>query len=170
MPRIDSQSPRAGQALRRKSLQATQSLPGQTLSQDLKFRAPVSPGDAITATVTVTELVPEKHYVSLDCRCTNQNGVEVIRGTATVQAPVEKVSRRATVLPEVRLLRHERLRNLLVSATGTPLPTAIAHPCDEVSLLAAAEAAQTRFGAKNKTPLFMKHATAPVRLAHPRTY
>ena len=112
------------------------------LGQDLKFRAPVSPGDTITATVTVTELVPGKHHVILDCRCANQNGVEVIRGTATVQAPVKKISRRATVLPEVRLLRHERLRNLLVRATGTPLPTAIAHPCDEVSLLAAVEAAR----------------------------
>ena len=39
------------------------------LSQDLKFRAPVSPGDCITATVTVTGLLPEKHRVMLDCRC-----------------------------------------------------------------------------------------------------
>src|SRR5271155_4247448 len=51
------------------------------LAQDLKFRAPVSPGDTITATVTVTELVPGKHHVILDFRCANQNGVEVIRGT-----------------------------------------------------------------------------------------
>jgi phosphate acetyltransferase len=112
------------------------------LSQELKFRAPVSPGDTITATVTVTERVPGKHRVILDCRCTNQDGVDVIRGTATVQAPVEKISRRATVLPEVRLLRHERLRALLIREAGTPLPTAIVHPCDEVSLLAATEAEQ----------------------------
>ena len=112
------------------------------LSQDLKFRAPVSPGDCITATVTVTELLPEKHRVILDCRCVNQDGLEVISGTAMVQAPVEKVSRRATVLPEVRLLRHEKLRDLLMRAAETPLLTAIVHPCDEVSLLAAAEAAQ----------------------------
>ncbi len=112
------------------------------LGQDLQFRAPVSPGDTITATVTVTSRVPEKHRLVLDCHCTNQNGVEVIRGTATVQAPVEKVSRPAMALPEVRLLRHEQLRKLLSHAAGTPLPTAIAHPCDEVSLLAAVEAAQ----------------------------
>lgn len=112
------------------------------LGQDLQFRAPVSPGDTITATVTVTDRVPDKHRVILDCHCTNQHGVEVIRGKATVQAPVEKVSRQAMALPEVRLLRHEQLRKLLSHAAGTPLPTAIAHPCDEVSLLAAVEAAQ----------------------------
>ncbi|HVE21634.1 MAG TPA: bifunctional enoyl-CoA hydratase/phosphate acetyltransferase, partial [Acidocella sp.] len=112
------------------------------LGQDLQFRAPVSPGDTITATVTVTDRVPDKHRVVLDCHCVNQNGVEVIRGKATVQAPVEKVSRQAMALPEVRLLRHEQLRKLLSHAAGKPLPTAIAHPCDEVSLLAAVEAAR----------------------------
>jgi phosphate acetyltransferase/phosphate butyryltransferase len=112
------------------------------LGQDLQFRAPVSPGDTITATVTVTERVPEKHRLVLDCHCRNQEGVEVIRGTATVVAPIEKISRRAMTLPEVRLLRHENLRGLLERASaGQPLPTAIAHPCDEVSLLAAVEAA-----------------------------
>lgn len=112
------------------------------LGQDLKFRAPVSPGDVITATCTVIELVAEKHRVVLDCHCVNQSGVEVLRGTATVQAPTERVSRQAIALPEVRLLRHEHFRTLLARATaGPPLPTAIAHPCDEVSLLAAVEAA-----------------------------
>ncbi|HQT45632.1 MAG: enoyl-CoA hydratase [Acidocella sp. 20-63-7] len=112
------------------------------LGQDLQFRAPVSPGDTITATVTVTERVPEKHRLVLDCHCRNQEGVEVIRGTASVVAPVEKISRRAMTLPEVRLLRHETLRGLLERASaGQPLPTAIAHPCDEISLLAAVEAA-----------------------------
>ncbi len=112
------------------------------LGQELKFRASVNPGDHITATVKVSELIPEKNRMILDGHCINQDGVEVIRGTATVQAPVEKVSRRAMALPEVRLLRHERLRQLFMRATGTPLPTAIAHPCDEVSLIAAAEAMQ----------------------------
>src|SRR3954451_6046420 len=65
------------------------------LAQDLEFRAPVSPGDTITATVTVTSKVPDKHQVILDCHCVNQDGVEVIRGTATVQAPMQKISRPA---------------------------------------------------------------------------
>lgn len=112
------------------------------LGQELKFRSPVSPGDTITAICTVSELIPEKHRVILDCHCLNQDGKDVLSGTATVQAPTEKVSRKAIALPEVRLMRHEFLRNLLTkAASGQPLPTAIAYPCDEVSLLAATEAA-----------------------------
>lgn len=112
------------------------------LSQDLKFRAPVSPGDAITATVTVVALRPEKAQVVLDCVCTNQDGKEVLSGKAIVLAPTEKIKRPAVMLPEVRLLRHDFLRELLVKASsGKPMPTAIAYPCDEVSLLAATEAA-----------------------------
>ena len=113
------------------------------VGQDLNFLAPVSPGDTITATCTVTAKDPEKHRVVLDCHCVNQNGLEVLRGTATVRAPSQKVSRPAIALPEVRLLRHERFRQLLTRATaGQPMPTAIAHPCDDISLLAAVGAAE----------------------------
>jgi phosphate acetyltransferase len=112
------------------------------LGQDLQFRAPVSPGDTITATVTVASRNPEKHRLVLDCHCVNQAGVEVIRGTATVQAPLEKISRPAIKLPEVQVIRHQRLRALLGRAMSRPaLVTAVAHPCDEVSLRAVAEAA-----------------------------
>lgn len=113
------------------------------LSQELKFRAPVAPGDVVTATCTVTGLMPEKHRVILDCHCVNQDGKEVLSGTATVQAPTEKVSRPAIALPEVRLLRHTKFRTLLTRATsGAAVSTAIAHPCDETSLRAAIEAAE----------------------------
>ncbi|HTQ71753.1 MAG TPA: bifunctional enoyl-CoA hydratase/phosphate acetyltransferase [Acidocella sp.] len=112
------------------------------LEQELKFHAPVSPGDTITAKVSVTALYPQTHSVALDCHCLNQDGVDVLSGTALVLAPLEKISRPAIALPEVRLLRHEFLRNLLTRATsGVPLPTAIAYPCDEISLLAATQAA-----------------------------
>ena len=83
------------------------------LGQDLQFRAPVSPGDTITATVTVTSTIAAKHRVVLDCHCINQDGVEVVRGTATVQAPVEKISRPAMPLPDVRLMDHAWFRALL---------------------------------------------------------
>lgn len=113
------------------------------LSQDIKFRAPVSPGDVVTATVKVAELREEKAQVVLDCICTNQDGKEVLSGKAIVLAPTVKVSRPAMVLPEVRLLRHSFMRELLAKATtGKAMPTAIAYPCDEVSLLAATEAAE----------------------------
>lgn len=52
---------------------------------------PVSPGDTITATVTVKEKRPEKHIVLLDTICTNQHGVQVLSGTATVIAPATTI-------------------------------------------------------------------------------
>lgn len=48
------------------------------LSQDLKFRRPVRIGDTITATVEVTELIPEKNLARLKTTCTNQTGELVL--------------------------------------------------------------------------------------------
>ena len=59
------------------------------LGQDLKFTKPVRFGDTVTATCTVTELLPEKNIVKLDTTCTNQNGEVVIKGMATVMPPKE---------------------------------------------------------------------------------
>ncbi|HQT85434.1 MAG: enoyl-CoA hydratase [Acidiphilium sp. 37-64-53] len=112
------------------------------LDQSLQFRAPVAPGDTITASVTVTERMAEKHRLTLDCSAVNQNNVVVLRGTALVQAPTEAISRPAMALPDVRLTRHERFNTLLGLARARgPCTTAIAHPCDEVTLRAALDAA-----------------------------
>ena len=57
------------------------------LSQDLKFRRPVRIGDTITATVEVTELIPEKNLARLKTTCANQKGELVLEGTALVMPP-----------------------------------------------------------------------------------
>lgn len=57
------------------------------LGQELKFTKPVRIGDTVTATVTVTELRPEKNIVKLDTTCTNQRGETVITGSAVVMPP-----------------------------------------------------------------------------------
>lgn len=112
------------------------------LGQDLKFLHPVGIGDTITATLTVTDKDPDRRNLVLDCVCTNQAGEAVIRGTARVRAPTEKVRRPRVELPGVQLSRHERFRTLLTQAAGGERPpTAIAHPCDASSLGAAVEAA-----------------------------
>lgn len=54
------------------------------MGQELKFVAPVYFGDTITATAEIIELIPEKHRVVLKTICTNQEGKEVIIGTATL--------------------------------------------------------------------------------------
>jgi phosphate butyryltransferase len=113
------------------------------LGQDLQFRRPVCIGDTITATVTVTERHADTGNVTLDCRCTNQDGQIVISGVARVRAPTEKVHRPRIELPDVRLSRHDRFRALLAAAVGHgALPTAVAHPCDAAAIGAVAEASQ----------------------------
>ena len=57
------------------------------LGQELKFTKPVRIGDTVTATVTVSELLPEKNIAKLYTVCTNQHGDVVITGTATVIPP-----------------------------------------------------------------------------------
>jgi 3-hydroxybutyryl-CoA dehydratase len=63
-------------------------LPGQGtiyLGQDTSFIAPVFIGDTITATVEVTELRPDKKIAHLSTNCFNQDGKQVIKGTAVVK-------------------------------------------------------------------------------------
>ena len=108
------------------------------LSQDLHFRAPVDLGDTITVTVTARAKNPARHRIVFDCRCSNQHGVDVILGTAEVQAPIEKIRRPRVKLPDVRVADHVRFRALVEGAAhGVALPTAIAHPCDAASIGAA---------------------------------
>lgn len=53
------------------------------LGQTLKFTLPVRIGDTVTATITVTEILP-KRRVKMSTICTNQNGEKVLEGEATV--------------------------------------------------------------------------------------
>ena len=113
------------------------------LDQTLEFLKPVELGDTVTATVTVKEKHADKAEILLDCRCTNQRGDLVVRGTAHVRALREKVSVGRLEVPDVRLNRHDRFRSLLARASGAPpLPTAIAHPCDANALASAVDAAK----------------------------
>ncbi|WP_255586452.1 bifunctional enoyl-CoA hydratase/phosphate acetyltransferase [Hephaestia mangrovi] len=111
------------------------------LDQSLRFTRPVSPGDTITATVTVSEKRTEHQIVLLDCACTNQKGETVITGVATVKAPTEKVRRPRAALPDVRIAEHLRYRHLVTRAAGgAPIATAVVHPCDPAVIAAVAEA------------------------------
>ena len=57
------------------------------LSQTLKFKAPVRPGDTVTATVTVREVNVPKNRVVLDTVCTVAGKV-VIEGECQMMPPV----------------------------------------------------------------------------------
>ena len=59
------------------------------MSQNLKFLAPVRPGDLVHAEVQVIDMVIDKRQVKLDCRC-EVNGKNVLVGEAMVLAPSRK--------------------------------------------------------------------------------
>ncbi len=113
------------------------------LGQDLRFRRPVGVGDVITATVTAREKRDDKQVVVFDCVCLNQDGKEVVTGTAEVIAPTMKVRREAHELPQVQVIRHDKHDEMLKKCEALPpVPTAVVHPCDESSLKGAVEAAE----------------------------
>ncbi|WP_265948637.1 bifunctional enoyl-CoA hydratase/phosphate acetyltransferase [Dechloromonas sp. A34] len=112
--------------------------PGTILvDQGLHFARPVTIGDIITVTVTAKQKFDHNKHVVFDCVCTNQEGLQVVRGTAEVLAPAEKVSHLQVVhMPEVRIDdKYERYTQMLNRVKGLePIPTAVAHPCDRESL------------------------------------
>ena len=62
-------------------------LPGANsiyMGQELSFRAPVKIGDTVTATVEVIEKIEAKNRVILRTTVTNQDGVLVVDGKATM--------------------------------------------------------------------------------------
>ncbi|SDW44908.1 bifunctional enoyl-CoA hydratase/phosphate acetyltransferase [Roseicitreum antarcticum] len=112
------------------------------VDQALHFRCPIGIGDTITVRVTVARIDLDSGHVTLDCQCRNQHDQVVIEGRAEVLAPRQKVSRAATALPTVRMhMPGARFRALLDRArTLPPLPTAVVHPCDALSLMGAVQA------------------------------
>ena len=59
------------------------------MGQNLKFMAPVRPGDSVIAEVTVKDIDYAKRRVTLDCRCSVGDTV-VLKGDALVLAPSRK--------------------------------------------------------------------------------
>ena len=59
------------------------------MSQNLRFLAPVRPGDMVLAEVEVTGIEIDKRRVRLDCRCL-VDGKKVLVGEAMVMAPSRK--------------------------------------------------------------------------------
>ncbi|MFN3985807.1 MAG: bifunctional enoyl-CoA hydratase/phosphate acetyltransferase [Rhodocyclaceae bacterium] len=114
------------------------------VSQSLNFCRPITIGDTLSITVTCREKYEHNHHIVFDCLAVNQDGLKVIDGVAEVQAPTEKVKRPRMNLPEVTISDRElRYRHLLSITSGlTPIPIAVAHPCDVESLRGPVQAAQ----------------------------
>ncbi|NJM32398.1 MAG: acetate kinase [Limnobacter sp.] len=106
------------------------------LGQNLRFLKPVHIGDSIDVRLTVAQKDEHKHHITFDCRCTNQNGEDVITGSAFVLAPTEKVRRVRMAPMQVRLsdrtLQHRQLLALVKELP--PITVAVVHPCSEEAL------------------------------------
>jgi phosphate acetyltransferase len=111
--------------------------------QALNFRGTVSTGDTLTATVVATEKIEENSEVFLDCRCTNQDGFELVSGNVTVTAPRSSITYSDVAPPQLTLRRSDAFIKLLrACAKIPPVSCAVAHPCDRDSLLGPIEAAE----------------------------
>jgi phosphate acetyltransferase len=114
------------------------------LGQSLEFCAPISVGDTITVTLTVTEKAEENHQVVFDCKARNQRGELVIGGTARAIAPTETICLEPASLPEIELVEKGAHHRQIIAMTKgrEPIRTAVVHPVETVSLLGAIEAAK----------------------------
>lgn len=113
------------------------------IHQDLDFLKPVRVGDSLTVKVTVLSKEAEHHRVELACEVTNQTGHAVLRGTARVIAPTQKVRRPRVNAPSIQLIDPEsRFKALLSLVEGLPaVRCGVVHPCDAESLSGALDAA-----------------------------
>jgi len=112
------------------------------VEQDLRFKTLVHIDDTLTVKLTCTKKFPENKRLLIACSVTNQDGVLVVEGEATVAAPTKKISRQRASLPEVTVTdKQRRYEELLALAEGLPAITvAVAHPCDAESLKGALQA------------------------------
>lgn len=118
--------------------------PGTTiLTHNLTFHGRIVLGDTISATVTAREKRREGKEILFDCRCTNEAGDVIASGTATVAAPVKRISYTDLATPEVIFRRTDVFARLIRSCEGLqPVVCAVVHPCDHDSLLGPLEAAK----------------------------
>jgi phosphate acetyltransferase len=113
------------------------------VDQSLHFDRSVRIGDTLTVTVTCQRKFDHNHHIVFDCKCVNQDGERVIRGSAEVVAPTEKVRRVRVTLPEIKLstTKTARYEHLLEITRGlAPIPLGVIHPCDAESLKGALQA------------------------------
>lgn len=115
------------------------------LSQTLKFLRPVHLGETITASVEAIRKDDAHKHIVFQTLCINEKGEHVLEGEAVVLAPNEKISWKATQLPEVQMKapNHNYEQWLMDKVRGLkPLNVAVVHPVDVFSLAGAVEAAK----------------------------
>ncbi|MDX9994934.1 MAG: bifunctional enoyl-CoA hydratase/phosphate acetyltransferase [Rhodocyclaceae bacterium] len=113
------------------------------VDQSFHFERSVRVGDTLTVTVTCQRKFDHNHHIIFDCDCVNQDKERVIRGSAEVIAPTEKIRRPKVAMPEIKLsaTKTSRYEHLLEITQGlAAVPMAVIHPCDAESLKGALQA------------------------------
>jgi phosphate acetyltransferase len=114
-------------------------------SQDSRFHRQVELGDSLRARVKVLEKQPE-HVVLFECQVVNQHGETVMDGRASVIAPTEALRIEVADVADISVRHHDSFAALFERvAPLAPIPTAVVHPVDQVSLEGAMEAAESTF-------------------------
>lgn len=113
-------------------------------NQNLTFHRPVELGDTVTASITVREKIAADRGVIFDCRCVNQRGEDICSGTALVEAPSRRITQPRVELSEIKLHRGHRVFEAIIERCRQlePVIVAVCHPCDQVSLQGATDAAE----------------------------
>jgi phosphate acetyltransferase len=111
----------------------------------LNFQGTISTGDTLKATVVATKKIDENSEVIFDCRCANQDGIELVTGNVTVTAPRFSTTYSDMVPPQITLRRSDEFVKLLKACEKVPpVQCAIAYPCDHDSLSGPMEAAKRK--------------------------
>jgi phosphotransacetylase/acyl dehydratase len=121
--------------------------PGCTLTNiSLSFQNRIRVGDRILVKVEVTAKEDATKVVTFDCEAINGVGKPIFSGTARLLAPPVKL--RWSTLPVPQLIVNDpyrRYHGLIARATSKPaVRTAIAWPCDEVSLGGAIQGSEAK--------------------------
>jgi phosphotransacetylase len=94
------------------------------------------------ATVTARQKRAKGGLIVFDC-LVRSDGRDLVTGTVTVRAPEQRLQYTEVATPEVILRRNDKFARLLKKCEGiSPVPCAVAHPCDRDSLLGPIEAAK----------------------------
>lgn len=113
------------------------------LEQDMRFRRPVRVGDSITVRVSVKSKDSREPIVIFDCVCLNQMGEIVVEGTASVLAPIQKVSIESPSLPAVQLYSSDHYEKVIHGAKKLGMiRVAVVHPVTKSAIQAVIEASE----------------------------
>lgn len=143
---VPSSEPVASEALFSYLLNRRLPGPGTTvLAHNLAFKGRIAMGDTLSVTVTAKEKRTERNEIVFDCKCINQANEVIASGTATVAAPIKRISYTDLATPEVIFRRTDVFARLIKTCEGMPpVVCAVVYPCDHDSLLGPLEAAKRK--------------------------